>query len=521
LRRPAKLLIGCGGAIGALLVAAAIALPLLVDAEVLRRQAEDRLGATLSRKVSLGAAKVSIWTGLALQAESFRIGEPLQDPSAAVPIVEAGRTKVRVAILPLLRKQVEARSIRVEDARIAQGGKPLASDVRLDSSLKLAAGGAMASSGRMTARLDLMPARPKIDARFDVKLAGGTLDVSSFDADLAGARLTASGRVEKLSTPTPEARLDVAVDLGESTISGPLSVTLSSAAPSGRFDLAAPMLDLSELAKFPSQLAGTPPPSVPKGVELQKVKATMTMREGELRLDDAVFAMFGGGGRGAVTAHPFEPSRSFTLEQNVQGVSIGALLAALAPAQKGTVEGTAAVDVSLRGRAGEPKLLPTISGPGRLEIRDGTIKSTGMVQQVMRLLEIAGATGVAKSETPFRSLTADFNVSQGVAATKNLQFRSDDLDLDGGGTVGLGGALKLDVLGSFSKAISGQLVAKTQALSMRVNDQGRLTVPLQIRGTVQSPKVQLDVDKVIREGVTKELKKQGTKKLLDKLFGRS
>jgi hypothetical protein len=42
---------------------------------------------------------------------------------------------------------------------------------------------------------------------------------------------------------------------------------------------------------------------------------------------------------------------------------------------------------------------------------------------------------------------------------------------------------------------------------------------LQIRGTVQAPKVQLDVDKVIREGVTKELKKQGTKNLLKKLFG--
>ena len=75
--------------------------------------------------------------------------------------------------------------------------------------------------------------------------------------------------------------------------------------------------------------------------------------------------------------------------------------------------------------------------------------------------------------------------------------------------------------GSFSKTISGQLVAKTPALSIRMNDQGRLTVPLQIRGTVQAPKVQLDVDKVIREGVSRELKKQGTKTLLKKLFGRS
>jgi autotransporter translocation and assembly factor TamB len=207
------------------------------------------------------------------------------------------------------------------------------------------------------------------------------------------------------------------------------------------------------------------------------------------------------------------------VSQKVSGVSIGAVIAALAPAEKGSVEGTAALDLALRGRAGEAALLPTISGPGHVEIRNGSIKSVGVIQQVMKLLEVAGAKGIAKNETPFDRLTADFDVASGVASTKNLEFRSADLDFDGSGTVGLGGALHLDALGSFSKEITGQLVAKTPALSMRVNDAGRLTVPLQIRGTVQAPKVQLDVDKVIREGVTKELKKQGTKNLLKKLFG--
>jgi autotransporter translocation and assembly factor TamB len=138
----------------------------------------------------------------------------------------------------------------------------------------------------------------------------------------------------------------------------------------------------------------------------------------------------------------------------------------------------------------------------------------------MKLLESAGAKGIARSETPFDRLTADFAVVQGVAATKNLEFRSADLDFDGKGTVGLGGALRLDVLGSFSREVSAQLVAKTHALSMRVDDTGRLSVPLQIRGTVQAPRVQLDLDTVIQEGVVKELKKEGTKSLMKKLFGR-
>jgi len=56
-------------------------------------------------------------------------------------------------------------------------------------------------------------------------------------------------------------------------------------------------------------------------------------------------------------------------------------------------------------------------------------------------LEIAGAKGIAKDETPFERLSADFDVVKGTAGTKDLEFRSQDLDADGAGTVGLGGAL--------------------------------------------------------------------------------
>jgi len=175
---------------------------------------------------------------------------------------------------------------------------------------------------------------------------------------------------------------------------------------------------------------------------------------------------------------------------------------------------------ALSGRAGAPSLLPTLSGTGALAVRDGTIKTAGVIQQVMRLLETAGATGFAKNETPFDRLSAHFSVVSGVATTRDLEFRSKDLDFDGQGTVGLGGSLKLDVLASFSKEVTGLLVAKTRALSVRVNDAGRLTVPLQIRGTLQAPRVQLDVDKVLKEGVIKQLKKEGTKSLLKKLFGK-
>jgi hypothetical protein len=80
--------------------------------------------------------------------------------------------------------------------------------------------------------------------------------------------------------------------------------------------------------------------------------------------------------------------------------------------------------------------------------------------------------------------------------------------------------LHLDLLASFSKSVSDDLVAKTHALSIRQGADGRLSVPLRLRGTVRDPSIQLDLDKVLNEGVLRALKKEGTKSLLKKLLGR-
>jgi AsmA protein len=520
LKRPAKFLLALTGAIVLVLTAAAVALPLLVDAEALRARAEASLSKALERKVTLGAASISLWTGLRLRAAGLRIGEPLTRKAAGVPVLEAGPTSVRVAILPLLRGRIDARSVAIDGAAVLQDGRPLLTDLSVRSAVRVEPGGAIEADARMTTKLSLLGARPVLDARGVARLAGGRLDVSRLDATIGPLKLGATGRVSGVSSPAPSARFDLAIDMERSRVTGPLEVVLGAGAPSGRFDLTSQRLDLGELAALPSALAGTTAPAVPKGIELTGVTARVRMEHGAVSLDDARFSAFGGQGRASVTAHPFEHERAFTVDEAVQGVSIGALIAALAPAQKGSVEGTATLNASLRGRAGGTAILPTLSGSGSLAVRDGTIKSVGVIQQVMKLLETAGATGIAKDETPFDRLTADFAVAEGVASTRNLEFRSTDLNCDGRGTVGLGGALDLDVMGSFSPAVSGQLVAKTHALSMRVDENGRLTVPLQIRGTMQAPRVQLDLNKVIQEGVVKEMKKEGTKNLLKKLFGR-
>jgi AsmA protein len=389
-------------------------------------------------------------------------------------------------------------------------------------------------------------------------LSHGTLEIASLDATVGPMRIKASGRVSDVFLQAPRVALEGVARLERSQVKGRLEVVVAAAQPTASFDAGSPLLDVDEIMAAVALFAGNteapraafrlvPPanagetvaasgPSfvrvleasgtmraekcVAHGLEMTNLSMRVSLVRGLAELRDIRFALYGGKAQGSLTVRPFEPRIPFSLDQAAEGIAIRPLIAALAPAQAKTVEGKASLAVRLSGDAGGATILPSMNGAGSVAIADGKIASFGVIKQVLQALEIAGAKGLAKDETPFDHLSAHFDLVRGTAGTKDLEFRSQDFNGDGTGTVGLGGAVKLDVLASFSKAVSDDLVAKTHALSIRQGADGRLSVPLQIRGTIQDPHIQLDLDKVINEGVLKELKKKGTKSLLKKLLGR-
>jgi uncharacterized protein involved in outer membrane biogenesis len=555
--RPRKVLLLTAAALAALVLVAAVAAPLLVDADRFRPEIEAKLQAALRRQVKIGALKLSLWSGLALTTTSVRIGEPIGGAAAQAIIVETGPASVHVAWLPLLSRRVECRSIDVERVSVTQDGKPLAAGVSVSSRVAIAADGAVDAAGSVAGTLPALTAAPPVEATFAARFAKGTLDVRSLDATVGPVRVRATGRLADLSSTAPRLALDGEARLARSAVKGKLEV-IASAAPQATFDVAAPLIDVDEILAAVPKLAGSPSagrasaslipeahasetaPQAAGPSFARRVEATGTVRaerctahgltlsdltmqaslaKGVADFRDVRFSAYGGKAQGSLSVRPFEARMPFSVEQSASGIAIGPLIAALAPAEKGTVDGKASLTVRLTGEAGAAALLPTTSGAGQVAIVQGKIASFGVIKQVMKALEIAGASGIAKDETPFDHLSAHFDVAGGTASTKDLEFRSADLDGDGAGTVGSGGTLALDVLASFSKTVSDQLVAKTHALSIRQGSDGRLSVPLQIRGSVQQPQVQLDVNRVLNEGVMKELKKEGTKSLLKRLLG--
>lgn len=558
LKRPRKILLAIAGTVAAFILLAMILLPFVVNAERLRPQAEAKLQAALGRRVSLGALKLSLWGGLALHAGSLRIGEPIAGPARGALLLDAGPTAIHVAWLPLLRRNVEVRSIAIEGARLTQDARPLLSDGRVSSRLRISVDGTVAAEGWIEGALSALTAAPRVRAEFAAALRRDTLEIASVDVTAGEIRIEAAGRVSGLFSQAPRLALEGAAKLKRSELRGKLDLVVA-AQPKATFDLLAPLLDADEIMAAVARLSGTAPahragfslvpaanagetvaaaggPSFARlleasgsiraerclahGLEMTDLSMRLSLAGGLAEVHDITFALYGGRARGSLSLRPFEPQIPFSLDQTAEGIAIRPLIAALAPAQAGTMEGNASLAVRLSGDAGGTTLLPSMKGTGRVAIEDGKIVSLGVIKQVMQLLEVAGAKGIAKDETPFDHLSAHFDLAEGAAITKDLEFRSHDLDGDGAGSVGLGGALRIDVLASFAKAVSDELVAKTHALSIRQGPDGRLSVPLQIRGTIHDPRIQLDLDKVIKEGALKQLKKEGTKSLLKKLLGR-
>lgn len=176
--------------------------------------------------------------------------------------------------------------------------------------------------------------------------------------------------------------------------------------------------------------------------------------------------------------------------------------------------------MDLDGLLGQQPLAPTLRGTLVLAVDRGSLTSVGLMKQAASFLEMAGAAGIGSDETAFERMMATFEIERSDARTDDLHFRSEDLDLDGGGTIGLDGRLRLDVRAAFSADASRRMVETTPRLSFRMGPDGRLTVPMKIRGTLDAPFVQIDLEKVLEEGLEKELRERGEKGLLRRLLGR-
>jgi uncharacterized protein involved in outer membrane biogenesis len=307
-------------------------------------------------------------------------------------------------------------------------------------------------------------------------------------------------------------RLDGSAAIGESRCDGKLDAELHDGTPEGKFDLDCPSIDVERIFVLTRGAAPV------RGMVVRRFVAHGRLEAGELRCTDATFELYSGQHRGSFAVRPFEATAPFEADVHLAALAIENLADAVAATKKATLRGTGDLDVSIRGLAPAGRVdRASLSGSARLMVRDGTLASVGVLRQIGALLESAGGGGIGSEDTPFRELSATFRIERGEGRSDDLSVRSQDLDLDGQGSVGQGGVLDFDLVVSFSREVSAGLVERNSRLRLRVGADGRLSVPLKMAGTLSSPEIRLDVDRVLSEGVDRILRHK--KDLLKKWLG--
>jgi uncharacterized protein involved in outer membrane biogenesis len=460
---------------------AALALPLIVDADSLKAAAESRVSQALGRPVTVAEISFSIWTGPAIRANGLEVGGPEGDEAPITLRVD--RVNVRPAILPLLRKELEIRSARLQGGVLRQGDRVLADD---------------------------------LDLRGRVSLRDGGLTLDQLVLDAEELRFEVSGTA---SAPTDS---DSAI----------------------RFDLATPMLDLDALVGLAAAMSTAPPgergqPAPPgsrsygdlhargtlraergliQGIEVGDISIEVVMEGGVLTLDPVRYEISEGRGEGRIEIDLDDPALPFSVANRSDDLAPGVLLASVDPSWSETIAGVGLVDLRATGSAGAADPARSLRGTARLEVRDGMLAGIDLVREVGRVFELAGLGGVEGDRTEFDDLSGTFDIGAGKAVTKDLRLRSTLVDLDGNGDLDLNGSLDLALLATFSPELSEALIGKVAQLEYRKGKDGRVSIPLRVVGNMTEPRVEIDLDRILRDGIQDRIKKRG-KGLLRDLFG--
>ncbi len=157
--------------------------------------------------------------------------------------------------------------------------------------------------------------------------------------------------------------------------------------------------------------------------------------------------------------------------------------------------------------AGE--MLNSLAGQGRLTLEEGRITFLDLFNTVLQHAnKMLGGQDAAAGETRFVRFASRFEIADRQVRLNELVLEQADSSLTGQGYSTFDQQLHFDVVTSFAGEVAARLGGKPDA-----GGQVRAAIPVQVRGTMDSPQVQPDLGRLITDQVTERVGG-----LLDSLF---
>ena len=200
-------------------------------------------------------------------------------------------------------------------------------------------------------------------------------------------------------------------------------------------------------------------------------------------------------------------------------VAVAELVASQSPSMSGKVEGTLAANLKARGQgSGWKDIRRVMTGNGNLVMENGMLKDVNLADTVLK--GVTGVPGLSNliapevrqrypsvfgvGDTEFEKLDAKLTIRNGAAHVRDLRLAARDYVLAGEGKYKLSNKLDMAVVMTLSEPLSDDLIASVKEARYLRNRDGRLEIPVRLRGSLPGVRPEPDL-RVITRMVQREL----------------
>ena len=330
----------------------------------------------------------------------------------------------------------------------------------------------------------------------------------------------------------------LSIKLDDTSFTGTLSVPRTDAG-FYEFDLNGDSIDLNRYMEPPVEGGSAGPESAPVEIptdliaplkargKLKLAKATLgnivfenvelgvNTNGGKMRIFPVSSDLFGGAYQGDVRIDVAGSVPKLSMNEKIEGVNLAKLAKAMF--DEDNVTGTVGGSFVLAGSGKDMMAIQRdLAGNIALELKDGTYEGTDIWYELRRARAVLKReeppTPVLPPRTAFSTATVSGVVAKGVMKSDDLYAELPFMQLTGGGQVDL-------AEGTINYNMSARVLERPEFLKgatpEELDEFTEAVIPLKITGTLESPKVAPDIEKLLKKKVEDELKD----KLKDKLKG--
>lgn len=455
----------------------------------------SQISRSIGQPVKIAGVSARIYPRIGLTLNGVAIGDASQ--------ISVGDLDVGADFGALLSRRIEHATVRMNGARIQLPLPPLtlgseapATTEPADSPVEIVSIDEVVLSG-----IEIVSGGRTLKGDIDVVPQGSGVQVRTIVLSAEDMSLTATGQITDLAGPRGQLSLNA----------GALNVDrLLAFFNEFSTGLASPAAPASPAAV--STPANATPAAAGAGmnltVDLEAERATVggltidAMRGRIMATDQLAtleplsFGLFGGHYDGALSVTLGTALPTFHWKAALTGVDVAAAMAYAG--SPNTVTGTMQATIDISGTGSDAaSAMSSVGGNVTFGIANGIVRNLGLIRSVgaATQLNLAGlktaAVGASNTDEPFRRLQGSVAIANGVATTNALVFEADDVLLTADGSARLDGRM-VDLKGrlQLSEALSAQVNTNVLKVSQ---EQGRVTLPATITGTLEAPSVRVDI----------------------------